>query len=175
MSSQTKEAVFAATRAVVEPLIAAEVAAYQQLLLDAVHAGDWSLYEKLTAPGLTAIETESNGEMVKGLDFHKFYFSVAAAKRKAAADVAASTGAPAPHPSVSTMSPGTEVRLLDGRAAVVAGNRLVQREGRTDSMAETRVWRYAPESKVWRQVHFHRSPSGASAGLVSAAPAGRST
>lgn len=158
-----------------EPLIAAEVASYQQLLLDAVHAGNWALYEKLSSPGLTAIETESNGEMVKGLDFHKFYFSVAAAKRKAAADVAASAGHPAPHPSVSTMGPGTEVRLLDGRAAIVAGNRLVQREGRTDTMAETRVWRYTPDARVWQQVHFHRSPSGASAGMVSAAASGRST
>lgn len=73
------------------------------------------------------------------------------------------------------MTPGTEVRLLGGTAAVVAGNRLVQREGRTDTHAETRAWQYHPESGLWRQVHFHRSLAGASAGLISASSGSRSS
>ena len=73
------------------------------------------------------------------------------------------------------MAPGVTVCMLGPRAALVSGNCLVQREGGTEASAETRTWEYAPELGVWRQVHFHRSASGASAGLISAAKAGRST
>jgi hypothetical protein len=55
-SDQPVDAVFAQTQRLLEPLIAAEVARYQQLLLDAVHAGDWALYCKLSDEGLTALE-----------------------------------------------------------------------------------------------------------------------
>jgi hypothetical protein len=76
------EQVAAATRAAVEPLIAAEVARYHALLLDAVRAGDWAAYERLSAPDLAAIEAESAGHLVSGLLFHKFFFDAAAARRK---------------------------------------------------------------------------------------------
>lgn len=156
-SDQSVDAVFAQTQRLLEPVIAAEVALYTQTLLDAIHAGDFELYEQLTDPGLTAIEAESNGELVKGLAFHKFYFDVALNRRKVAAAAASAAGKPVPIPSQSSMAPGTEVQLLSGTSAVVAGNRLVQREDRTDTLPETRVWRYSPERGLWRQVHFHRS------------------
>ena len=37
--------VYAATKRAVEPFIKAEVAAVNQALLDAVHAGNWAAYE----------------------------------------------------------------------------------------------------------------------------------
>ena len=35
--------------------------------------------QTLCSPDLTAIEPESNGQVVTGLDFHRFYFDAAAA------------------------------------------------------------------------------------------------
>lgn len=110
--------------------------------------------------------------MVKGLDFHRFYFDAATNKRKAAVAAAAAAGKPAPARSQSVLAPGAEVRLLSGKTAMVTGNRLVQREGRTDTVAETRLWRFNDKNGLWQQVHFHRSPAGAG---LSADPSSRST
>jgi calcium/calmodulin-dependent protein kinase (CaM kinase) II len=43
-------------------------------LLKAVSDCDWKRYAELCHPSLTCFEPESNGLLVKGLDFHKFYF-----------------------------------------------------------------------------------------------------
>ena len=153
--------VAAATRAAVEPLLAREVARYHQLLLDAVHAGDWPMYARLSAPDLTAIEAESHGQLVKGLDFHRFFFDAAAARRKFDAAKAAADGRTPPAPSTSVVAPAAEVRLLGGRAAVVSGNRTVMRAAGPEVMGETRLWEYTPEG-IWRQTHFHRSSAGRS-------------
>jgi len=54
------------------------------------------------------------------------------------------------------------VRLLGGRAALVAGNRTVQRGGgATELLAETRLWEYT--DGIWKQAHFHRSAATAAA------------
>lgn len=153
------EAVAAAARAAVEPLIAAEVAQYHQLLIDAVHAGDWTTYARLSAPDMTAIEAESNGQLVKGTDFHKFFFDAAAARRKFDEAAARAEGRTLPAPSSSVVSPAAEVRLLGGRHALVTGNRVVQRASGTEVMGETRVWEHTADG-IWRQTHFHRSSAG---------------
>jgi len=153
--------VAAATRAAVEPLLAREVARYHQLLLDAVHAGDWAMYARLSAPDLTAIEAESHGQLVKGLDFHRFFFEAAAARRKFDAAKAAAEGRAPPAPTSSVVSPAAEVRLLGGRAALVAGNRSVVRPSGLEVMGETRLWEYTADG-IWRQTHFHRSSAGRS-------------
>ena len=50
--------VYAATKASVEPLIAREVLAHNQALLDACHVGNWDTYVALSDPQMTAIESE---------------------------------------------------------------------------------------------------------------------
>ena len=43
-------------------------------LLNAINFGDYSTYLQLVDPELTSFEPEAVGNLVSGLDFHKFYF-----------------------------------------------------------------------------------------------------
>ena len=120
-----------------------EILALTQRLLDSISSGDWAAYAELCDPGLTAIEPEAPGQVVVGLDFHKFYFDIGGVRGR----------------HRTTMS-GASVRLL-GDAAVVTYARLVQRldpESKPITVAsmETRVWQR--RDGRWRHVHFHRTP-----------------
>lgn len=114
-----------------------------QRLLDAIAAGDWETYQQLCDPTLSAFEPEARGQLVEGLDFHHFYFSLGTS------DSPRNTTIVAPH-----------VRLIGDDAAVVSYVRLVQRldaagQPQTTRCEETRVWERT--DSVWRHVHFHRS------------------
>jgi len=114
-------------------------------LLAAIRAKDWSTYHELCDPGLTAFEPEARGQLVEGLDFHRFYFEL--------------PGEPGAS-NVSLCSPRVKVM---GDVAVVAYVRLVQALGadgspRTAVFEETRVWQR--RKGRWRHVHFHRSAPG---------------
>jgi calcium/calmodulin-dependent protein kinase (CaM kinase) II len=113
-----------------------------QQLLDSVAQGDWDTYTTLCDPTLTAIEPESLGAIVEGMDFHQFYFNLGASSGPYNATICS------PH-----------VRLL-GDTAIVSYVRLVQvvnAAGQPVSkrFEETRVWHRSAEG--WRHVHFHRS------------------
>lgn len=43
-------------------------------LLDGIHSGDYEIYTKLCDPQMTAFEPGALGNLVEGMDFHKFYF-----------------------------------------------------------------------------------------------------
>src|SRR6185436_9295290 len=88
-----------------------ELLALTQRLLDAIANGDWATYEELCDPGLTAFEPEACGQLVEGLAFHRFYFSV--------------TDRPT-HRQTTLAVP--RVRVM-GDAAVVTYARLNQRAG----------------------------------------------
>ena len=111
-------------------------------LLEAIDSGDWSAYTKLCDPTLTAFEPEAEGNLVEGLDFHKFYFDQPGAKVSKLSSISS------PH-----------IRLM-GDAATVTYIRLVQRfaDGTHSSSAteETRIWQR--QNGQWKHVHFHRSP-----------------
>ena len=115
-------------------------------LLAAITARDWGTYRDLCDPGLTAFEPEARGQLVEGLDFHRFYFEM--------------PGEPGAS-RASLCSPRVKVM---GDVAVVAYVRLVQALGadgapRTAAYEETRVWQR--RKGRWRHVHFHRSaPAG---------------
>jgi Calcium/calmodulin dependent protein kinase II association domain len=110
-------------------------------LLDAITAGDWETYQELCDPSLTAFEPEAAGHLVRGLEFHQFYFKPGGANAEAQTTLA---------------SP--EVRLM-GESAVVTYVRLIQRAAGgqpvTTAFEETRVWQRI--GGKWRHVHFHRS------------------
>ena len=55
-----------------------EILKLNQSLLDAIAAGDWETYSQLCAADLTAFEAESRGQLVEGLEFHKYYFDLPA-------------------------------------------------------------------------------------------------
>lgn len=116
-----------------------------QQLLDSITAGDWETYTKLCDPTLTAFEPEARGQLVRGLDFHRYYF-----------EAAASAGATV----VNTTIAAPFVRLLGEDTAIVCYVRLIQQRadnGGAETLAfeETRVWRR--QDNRWRHVHFHRS------------------
>jgi hypothetical protein len=112
-------------------------------LLTAIADRDWKTYSQLCDPSLTCFEPEAVGQLVEGMEFHKFYFDL--------------TGGPGKR---NTTLASPHVRLLGQDAAVVSYVRLVQKadtgsEAETAAFDETRVWqRIAGE---WKHVHFHRS------------------
>jgi calcium/calmodulin-dependent protein kinase (CaM kinase) II len=112
-------------------------------LLTAIADQDWSLYSRLCDPSLTCFEPESRGQLVEGMDFHKFYFEL--------------KGGRGPR---NTTLVAPRVRLLGNDAAVVGYVRLIQKldaEGSpvTTAVEETRVWHRIQGE--WKHVHFHRS------------------
>lgn len=123
----------------------AEIIELNRQLLQSIAASDWPAYESLCDPSLTCFEPEARGHLVRGLDFHRFYFQLGAADG----------------PRNTTMS-SPKVRLM-GEVAVVTYVRLVQHlddsgAPATSHYEETRVWER--QDGRWRHVHFHRSPCG---------------
>jgi calcium/calmodulin-dependent protein kinase (CaM kinase) II len=119
-----------------------ELLKINQRLLDAIAGGDWTTYQELCDPTLTAFEPEARGQLVTGLDFHSFYFGLAKSDK----------------PSHTTMA-SPHVRVI-GDVAIVAYVRLNQRVAAdgvpyTQAVEETRVWQR--QGGRWRHVHFHRT------------------
>ncbi len=128
----------------------AELLALSQQLLDAVAGGDWPTYRTLVADDLTCFEPEARGQLVEGLAFHEYYFTLPAAPGQA------------PRPVRNTMA-SPVVRFLSADVALVAYVRLTQvldDAGRpvTKSCEETRLWQR--QAGAWKHVHFHRSLPG---------------
>jgi calcium/calmodulin-dependent protein kinase (CaM kinase) II len=112
-------------------------------LLRAIDEQDWSTYAELCDPSLTAFEPEGVGPLIRGMEFHHFYFKLPASSRAKQS----SLGEP-------------EVRVI-GDVAVVCYVRLTQRSDEsgvsTSAFEETRIWQ--KQDGRWRHVHFHRSPA----------------
>jgi hypothetical protein len=119
-----------------------EILALNQKLLQAALHGDWATYADLCCPSVSCFEAESNGQLVEGLEFHRFYFP----------------SQPTASQNQVTMS-RPHVRWLNDDAAVLSYVRLVQRltDGQpvTQSCLETRVWQRL--NNHWKLVHMHRS------------------
>ncbi|MEZ6134325.1 MAG: DUF4440 domain-containing protein [Pirellulaceae bacterium] len=115
-------------------------------LLDSIVEGNWEAYAKLCDPTLTCFEPEALGNLVEGMDFHRYYFEL---ERR---------GTPS---KVNTTLARPHVRLM-GDTAIVSYVRLVQLTGTdgvpmTKAFEETRVWQQ--QNGTWLHVHFHRSPA----------------
>jgi calcium/calmodulin-dependent protein kinase (CaM kinase) II len=123
-------------------LVTAELLELTQRLLDSIVRADWTTYQDLCDPTLTAFEPEAIGHLVEGMDFHRFYFE---------------RGPTSLHLHTTMSTP--HVRVM-GDVAVVAYVRLIQRvntDGTTVTVGseETRIWQR--QQGRWKHVHFHRS------------------
>lgn len=122
-----------------------EILAVNQAMLESVASGDWTRYEAFCAEHLSCFEAETNGHLVEGLAFHKYYFELP------------SDGTP-PTPVTVTMA-RPHLRWLSDDAVVLSYTRLSQRlvngEPITASCCETRIWERSNGN--WQQVHVHRS------------------
>jgi ketosteroid isomerase-like protein len=119
-----------------------ELLKLNQRLLDCIAQADWATYQQLCDPTLSAFEPESRGQLVEGLEFHRFYFQLGG------------KGAP-----TQTTMCSPKVRVL-GDVAIIAYVRLNQSVGPdglpvTACFEETRIWQR--QDGQWRHVHFHRS------------------
>uniref|UniRef100_A0A4W3HZ85 calcium/calmodulin-dependent protein kinase n=1 Tax=Callorhinchus milii TaxID=7868 RepID=A0A4W3HZ85_CALMI len=102
-------------------------------------------YRKMCDPGVTAFEPEALGNLVEGLDFHRFYFENLWSKN---------------NKPVHTTILNPHIHLIGDEAACIAYIRITQyidSNGlpRTAQSEETRIW-HRRDGK-WQIVHFHRS------------------
>ncbi|KAJ0067011.1 hypothetical protein NL108_006250, partial [Boleophthalmus pectinirostris] len=51
-----------------------EIIKMTEQLIEAINNGDFEAYTRICDPGLTSFEPEALGNLVEGMDFHKFYF-----------------------------------------------------------------------------------------------------
>ncbi|KAI7796086.1 hypothetical protein IRJ41_013790 [Triplophysa rosa] len=51
-----------------------EIIKVTEQLIEAISNGDFENYTKMCDPSVTAFEPEALGNLVEGLDFHRFYF-----------------------------------------------------------------------------------------------------
>ncbi|XP_036846832.1 calcium/calmodulin-dependent protein kinase type II subunit beta isoform X2 [Manis javanica] len=122
-----------------------EVIKITEQLIEAVNNGDFEAYAKICDPGLTSFEPEALGNLVEGMDFHRFYFENLLAKNSK---------------PIHTTILNPHVHVIGEDAACIAYIRLTQyMDGqgrpRTSQSEETRVW-HRRDGK-WQNVHFHCS------------------
>ncbi|XP_050297063.1 calcium/calmodulin-dependent protein kinase type II alpha chain isoform X4 [Anthonomus grandis grandis] len=122
-----------------------EIIKITEQLIEAINTGDFEGYTKICDPHLTAFEPEAMGNLVEGMDFHKFYFDNVLGKNCKA---------------VNTTILNPHVHLLGEDAACIAYVRLTQYidkhgQAHTHQSEESRVWH--KRDNKWQNVHFHRS------------------
>ncbi|XP_051539796.1 calcium/calmodulin-dependent protein kinase type II subunit beta-like isoform X3 [Myxocyprinus asiaticus] len=122
-----------------------EIIKITEQLIEAINNGDFEAYAKICDPGLTSFEPEALGNLVEGMDFHRFYFENLLSKNSK---------------PIHTTILNPHVHLIGEDAACIAYIRLTQfmdAQGRPRSSQseETRVW-HRRDTK-WHNVHFHCS------------------
>ncbi|XP_029460088.1 calcium/calmodulin-dependent protein kinase type II subunit beta isoform X3 [Rhinatrema bivittatum] len=122
-----------------------EIIKITEQLIEAVNNGDFEAYAKICDPGLTSFEPEALGNLVEGMDFHRFYFENLLSKN---------------NKPIHTTILNPHVHVVGEDAACIAYIRLTQyidAQGRprTSQSEETRVW-HRRDGK-WQNVHFHCS------------------
>ncbi|XP_062452797.1 calcium/calmodulin-dependent protein kinase type II subunit beta isoform X1 [Rhea pennata] len=122
-----------------------EIIKITEQLIEAVNNGDFEAYAKICDPGLTSFEPQALGNLVEGMDFHRFYFENLLSKN---------------NKPIHTTILNPHVHVIGEDAACIAYIRLTQyldAQGRprTSQSEETRVW-HRRDGK-WQNVHFHCS------------------
>ncbi|XP_043840733.1 calcium/calmodulin-dependent protein kinase type II subunit gamma isoform X22 [Dromiciops gliroides] len=149
-----------------------EIIKITEQLIEAINNGDFDAYTKICDPGLTSFEPEALGNLVEGMDFHKFYF-----ENPQSCSDANTHPSPYQFPSLSpvfqlckvlsknskpihTTILNPHVHVIGEDAACIAYIRLTQYidgqgRPRTSQSEETRVW-HRRDGK-WLNVHYHCS------------------
>ncbi|XP_061655445.1 calcium/calmodulin-dependent protein kinase type II subunit beta isoform X5 [Phyllopteryx taeniolatus] len=122
-----------------------EIIKITEQLIEAVNNGDFEAYAKICDPGLTSFEPEGLGNLVEGMDFHRFYFDNLLSKNVK---------------PIHTTVLNPHVHVIGEDAACVAYVRLTQfvdagGRPRSSQSEETRVWQR--RDGRWQNVHFHCS------------------
>ncbi|XP_077942312.1 calcium/calmodulin-dependent protein kinase (CaM kinase) II beta 1 isoform X20 [Gasterosteus aculeatus] len=122
-----------------------EIIKITEQLIEAINNGDFEAYAKICDAGLTSFEPEALGNLVEGMDFHRFYFENLLAKNSK---------------PIHTTILNPHVHLIGEDAACIAYIRLTQyvdNQGRPRSSQseETRVWQR--RDGKWQNIHFHCS------------------
>ncbi|XP_032326039.1 calcium/calmodulin-dependent protein kinase type II subunit gamma isoform X18 [Camelus ferus] len=107
-----------------------EIVKITEQLIEAINNGDFEAYTKICDPGLTSFEPEALGNLVEGMDFHKFYFENLLSKNSK---------------PIHTTILNPHVHVIGEDAACIAYIRLTQYidgqgRPRTSQSEETRVW-----------------------------------
>ncbi|XP_033841313.1 calcium/calmodulin-dependent protein kinase type II delta chain isoform X8 [Periophthalmus magnuspinnatus] len=135
----------AAAKCNTKPTRKQEIIKITEQLIEAINNGDFEAYTRICDPGLTSFEPEALGNLVEGMDFHKFYFENLLSKNSK---------------PVHTTLLNPHVHLIGEDAACIAYIRLTQfvdstGRPRSSQSEETRVW-HRRDGK-WLNVHFHCS------------------
>ncbi|XP_047425712.1 calcium/calmodulin-dependent protein kinase type II subunit beta isoform X1 [Mugil cephalus] len=122
-----------------------EIIKITEQLIEAINNGDFEAYAKICDPGLTSFEPEGLGNLVEGMDFHRFYFDNLLSKNSK---------------PIHTTILNPHVHMIGDDAACIAYIRLTQfvdgqGRPRSSQSEETRVW-HRRDSR-WQNVHFHGS------------------
>ncbi|CAN2387277.1 Calcium calmodulin-dependent protein kinase [Pristimantis euphronides] len=122
-----------------------EIIKVTEQLIEAISNGDFECYTKMCDPGMTAFEPEALGNLVEGLDFHRFYFE----------NLWSRSNKP-----LHTTILNPHIHLMGDESACIAYIRITQyldTSGvpRTAQSEETCIW-HRRDGK-WQNVHFHRS------------------
>jgi ketosteroid isomerase-like protein len=111
-------------------------------LIAAISAGDFNKYASFCAAGLSCIEPETAGQIIKGLKFHEHYFTLPAGDG----------------PPVHKTTTLTDLQVrASGDMGFVTYNRVTQTGSMTSVAQETRIWERSSSTGEWVQVHFHKS------------------
>ncbi|KAM3725745.1 Calcium/calmodulin-dependent protein kinase type II [Dirofilaria immitis] len=128
------------------PVQKQEIVRVTQQLLDAISCKDYETYSRLCDPSMTCFEPEALGNLIEGMDFHKFYFDNNSGIRG---------------PKIHTTLLNPNVHLMGDEGACIAYIRLTQfidknGDARSRQAQETRVW-HKRNGRGWVCVHVHRT------------------
>ncbi|KAJ1374984.1 Calcium/calmodulin-dependent protein kinase type II [Parelaphostrongylus tenuis] len=123
-----------------------EIVRMTQQLLDAISCKDFDVYTKLCDPAMTCFEPEALGNLIEGVEFHRFYFDYGNSNPRKT--------------QVHTTMLNPTVHVIGEEGACIAYVRLTQfmdrnGEARTRQTQESRVWQ--KKAGRWLCVHVHRS------------------
>uniref|UniRef100_A0A914GYX1 Calcium/calmodulin-dependent protein kinase type II n=1 Tax=Globodera rostochiensis TaxID=31243 RepID=A0A914GYX1_GLORO len=138
------------------PVLSAQKQEIVKLTQQLLTSQDFDSFSKLCDPNLTCFEPETLGNLIEGMDFHKFYFD-----NGPQIPLGVTTaGIKHHHHQIHTTILNPNVHLLGDEGACIAYILLTQYidrfgEARTCQAQETRVWK--KRNGTWHCVHTHRS------------------